>query len=117
MVIRREWEDGEFSIRDVRIAALLHEEMGRIIDSARLADRKHDDLPPRLRQTLELMMTGLSEKAGQLELSTHTVHDFVKRLYQILGVHSKGELIARHSARGKPPLNLRAPPPFLPPPV
>jgi DNA-binding CsgD family transcriptional regulator len=54
-------------------------------------------LPRRLRQTLELLLTGCSEKqlALTLQLSTHTVHDYVRELYKRLGVSSRSELFAQ----------------------
>lgn len=55
------------------------------------------DLPPRLRRLLERMLLGRSEKAlaRELELSAHTVHEYVKQLYRRLGVGSRAELMAR----------------------
>lgn len=54
-------------------------------------------LPPRLRQTLDLLLVGDSEKqiAGKLGISRHTVHVYVKALYKIHEVASRGELLAR----------------------
>jgi DNA-binding CsgD family transcriptional regulator len=53
-------------------------------------------LSPRLRQTLECLMTGDSEKqvALRLGLSRHTVHEYVSALYRRLGVNSRAELMA-----------------------
>jgi FixJ family two-component response regulator len=55
-----------------------------------------DQLTPRLRQTLELLLQGDSEKqvAFRLGLSRHTVHDYVKSLHRHFGVQSRGELMA-----------------------
>jgi DNA-binding NarL/FixJ family response regulator len=60
-----------------------------------------DDLPPRLTQTLELLLIGASEKqvAHQLKLSPHTVHGYVKSLYRLYGVGTRGELLAKHLKR------------------
>ena len=54
-------------------------------------------LPPRLRETLQLLVEGFSEKqlADQMKLSPHTVHDYVKALYRRMGVQSRAELVAR----------------------
>jgi DNA-binding NarL/FixJ family response regulator len=59
------------------------------------------DLPPRLGQTLELLLNGASEKqvANQLKLSRHTVHGYVKALYRLYGISSRAELLARHLKR------------------
>jgi DNA-binding CsgD family transcriptional regulator len=55
------------------------------------------DLAPRLRQTLELLVAGDSERqvALKLKISQHTVHVYVKQLYKRFGVNSRGELLAR----------------------
>jgi len=54
-------------------------------------------LSPRLREVLDLLLQGHSEKqvARELELSRHTVHDYVKELYHRLDVSSRSELLAR----------------------
>jgi DNA-binding CsgD family transcriptional regulator len=59
------------------------------------------NLPPRLTQTLELLLNGASEKqvARQLNLSQHTVHGYVKALYRHFKVSTRSELLARHLNR------------------
>ena len=63
--------------------------------------RKNLNLPanlsPRMRQTLEHLLAGLSEKeaATKMGLSVHTVHVHVKALYKRLNVTSRAELLAR----------------------
>lgn len=54
-------------------------------------------LPPALRRVLAELLTGASEKqiARTLELSKHTVHDHIKKLYVHFGVSSRPELMAR----------------------
>ncbi len=54
-------------------------------------------LTGRLRQTVDLLLAGKSEKeiAETLGLSTHTIHGYVKTIYQRLGVHGRSELIHR----------------------
>ena len=51
----------------------------------------------RLSQTLNELLAGSSEKqiAIKLELSRHTIHNYVKALHQRFGVSSRGELLAR----------------------
>jgi DNA-binding CsgD family transcriptional regulator len=58
-------------------------------------------LSPRMRQTLEGLMSGDSEKqiAGKLKVSPHTVHVYVKQLYKRFGANSRGELMARFVRR------------------
>ena len=54
-------------------------------------------LRPRLRQTLERLLAGDSEKqiAIRLGLSRHTVHVYVKGLYRHFQVNSRGELLSK----------------------
>jgi DNA-binding CsgD family transcriptional regulator len=49
-----------------------------------------------MRQTLERLLQGDSEKeiAVRFKRSRHTVHVYVKKLYQRYGVSSRGELFA-----------------------
>ncbi|MFD1875690.1 LuxR C-terminal-related transcriptional regulator [Hymenobacter bucti] len=53
------------------------------------------DLTARERQVLEGLVDGLSEKqvAARLELSTQTVHSYIKQLYRKLHVRSRAELV------------------------
>ena len=54
-------------------------------------------LSPRMRQTLERLLAGDSEKqiAARLAVSRHTVHVYVKAIYKGFGVSSRGELLAK----------------------
>lgn len=56
-----------------------------------------DGLPPRVRQTLDRMLAGDSEKqiASHLGVSRHTAHAYVKSIYRHYDVCSRGELLAR----------------------
>ena len=58
-------------------------------------------LSPRMRQTLERLLAGDSEKeiAARLRLSPHTIHVYVKTLYRRFDVCSRGELAARFITR------------------
>lgn len=51
----------------------------------------------RLRQTLECLLDGHSEKeaARALAVSRHTVHAYVKDLYDLFGVVTRAELMSR----------------------
>ncbi len=53
-------------------------------------------LSPRQRDTLTLLLQGLSDKevASRLGISRHTVNEYVKGIYLRLGVHSRGSLFA-----------------------
>ena len=54
-------------------------------------------LSPRMRQTLELLVRGDSERqiALKLKISPHTVHVYVKQLYKRFNASSRGELLSR----------------------
>jgi DNA-binding NarL/FixJ family response regulator len=54
-------------------------------------------LSHQVRTTLEHLKTGMSEKevAAAMQLSPHTVHCYVKRLYRSFGVRSRAELLVR----------------------
>jgi len=54
-------------------------------------------LPPRLKCLLFELLEGDSEKeiANRLELSRHTIHEYVKAIYARLDVSSRSELMAR----------------------
>jgi DNA-binding CsgD family transcriptional regulator len=87
-----------FGPREVAILKLLHDEIGPLV-GVRLATEDHlcrDGLSKRLRETLALLLQGLSEKqvAGQLDLSVKTVHEYVGMLYKHFHVSSRGELLA-----------------------
>ena len=61
------------------------------------AARVAAELSPRMRQTLDRLLAGDSEKeiAYRFGRSPHTVHVYVKKLYQRFGVCSRGELFSR----------------------
>jgi DNA-binding CsgD family transcriptional regulator len=87
-----------FGPREVAIMKLLHDEVGPLV-GVRLATEAHlcrDGLSKRLRETLSLLLDGLSEKqiASELDLSGKTVHEYVGMLYKHFRVSSRGELFA-----------------------
>lgn len=96
--LHRAWGDESFTKAQHRLVRLLHVELGRLWknDALRKAKDPHNDLPPRLQQTLHELLAGKSEKeiAAKLELSRHTIHNYVKALHQRMGVSSRGELLA-----------------------
>lgn len=55
------------------------------------------ELSPRLRETLEYLLAGDSEKqvAARLGISRHTVHLYVTALYRHFGVNSRAELLSK----------------------
>lgn len=54
-------------------------------------------LQPRLRTTLALLQRGSSEKqaAIHMNISPHTVHEYVKQIHRTFGVRSRGELLSK----------------------
>jgi len=58
-------------------------------------------LQPRLRKVMQHLLDGDGEKqvAAKLGLSRHTVHEYVKMLYQQLGVSSRSELLSQWVGR------------------
>jgi DNA-binding NarL/FixJ family response regulator len=54
-------------------------------------------LAPRLQRLLDCLILGKTEKqvAGELRLTRNTVHTYVKELYRVLDVTSRGELFAK----------------------
>jgi DNA-binding CsgD family transcriptional regulator len=58
-------------------------------------------LAPRVREVLDILMTGASDKeiAHRMRLSTHTVRQYVKMIYRAYGVSSRAQLIARATPR------------------
>jgi DNA-binding CsgD family transcriptional regulator len=64
----------------------------------RAAEKRFGSLPlsDAQRRVFDLLVAGLPEKAisRRLNLSQHTVHTHVTRIYHLLGVHSRAELLA-----------------------
>ena len=99
-----------------RMVRLFHVELGRLWkkDALRKAQDPTADLPPRLTQTLAALLEGMSEKqiAIKLQLSQHTIHNYVKALHQRFEVSSRGELLAKAGkikATFMPQLSMRPP--------
>lgn len=84
-----------FNDRERRLLDLFHRE------SRALAPRAPARLAPHLTRTLRALLRGLTEKqvATELELSPHTVHDYVAALYRRFGVTSRAELFAKVMAK------------------
>jgi len=97
--LHRAWDDEPFTPAHHKLVRLFHVELGRLWkkDAIRRAKDPATALPPRLTQTLNELLAGSSEKqiASKLDLSRHTIHNYVKALHQRFGVSSRGELLAR----------------------
>lgn len=59
-------------------------------------------LSPREKQTLCLLLGGLTDKeiAGRLGISRYTVNQYTKAIYVCFEVHSRGSLLAQLLRRG-----------------
>jgi DNA-binding CsgD family transcriptional regulator len=66
------------------------------------------DLSPRERQITQLIArgAGTANIAAGLHLSAHTVRDYVKAIFEKVGVSSRGELVARLFAEHYAPIHL-----------
>ena len=87
-----------FGMREVALLKLIHDEIAPLV-GVRLATEEHlcrDGLSKRLRETLELLLEGKSEKevAREMDLSVKTVHEYVGMIYKHFQVNSRGELMA-----------------------
>jgi len=98
-----------FSRRERRLLSLVHQEIGLLLGGplATAQEPGLSSLAPRLRQTMEALLEGDSEKqvALRLRVSVNTVHDYIKGLYRHFGVSSRAELLAHflRRLRGQPP--------------
>jgi len=97
--LHRERNARPFSARDRNIADLLVGHFGPKIllpPPANSLSRTVQELSPQLRRTLLLLLGGHSEKqvAREMDLSRHTVHDYVKQLYSRMKVNARSELLA-----------------------
>ena len=99
IALNRGLGEPDFSSRERSLLNLFHLELGRLIGGplASALGPNVAELSPRLRQTLNCLLEGDSEKqvATRLGLSTATVHQYVTALYRHFSVQSRGQLIAR----------------------
>jgi DNA-binding CsgD family transcriptional regulator len=107
--IHRARNDARFTQRDCDIVDLFHAECGRLYGGASgkaALDPRIAQLPPRVQRVLkELTSSGDGEKqiALRLGLSRHTVHEYVKVLYEKLGVTSRAELMSAFAVANSVP--------------
>lgn len=111
-ILYRPWNDRRFGPRDVRALRLFHAQLLRDCAAPLPYEANHlfpgagdpaAELSHRLRQTLDLLLAGDGAKqiAHKLDLSAHTVKDYIKALYRRLNVSSRAELMSRYVARPK----------------
>ena len=98
LYILRPRTDGPFTTRQQRLLHLFHDELNRILELDAARTERFDPLgrlSPRLRETLNLLAEGLSEKqvARNLCCSNHTIHGYVKELHKRLNVTNRAELL------------------------
>ncbi len=99
IVLYRAPTERQFSARDRRLLHLFHEELMPHLDQE-LAPPGCDpvsSLSPRLRQILDCLLDGDSEKqvAARVGLTPRTVNQYIKSIYRRFRVSSRAELMAR----------------------
>jgi DNA-binding CsgD family transcriptional regulator len=102
LLLKRAWGEPPFGPPERELLGLAHAESGRVFQTN--AERAcAPEYSPRERETLDLLLTGLSEKriAATLGISPHTVHNYVKVIFRKAGVGSRAELMARMLARAE----------------
>lgn len=97
--LHREWNAAPFSERDRILGDLLIQHFGPTLllpERELTVTSRVQRLSPQLRRVLLLLLSGLSEKqvAWQMDLSRHTVHEYVKLLYRQFQVQSRPALAA-----------------------
>lgn len=111
--LHRGWGEAQFTAEDVLHVRTLLESLDWLIEGRRHEHRGQAvlvELTPRLRQTLACLIEGQTEKqaAADLGISPHTIHQYAKRIYKMLGASTRGELVARARDLGVTPAVLRA---------
>lgn len=88
-----------FNERESRIAHITLSEIPSLHEDRGSASLKGEviSLTSRLREVMNCLIQGYGRKeiAGHLDLSVHTVNDYVAQVYSRFGVHSQAELIRR----------------------
>ncbi len=104
VTLNRDIGQTPYSEADRQWMQLLLEELTSFLGSELSLDDNcpYRTLPPRLLQVFELLMQGETEKAiaTTLNLSPHTVHEYVMDLYRRFRVNRRGALITAAYAMG-----------------
>jgi DNA-binding CsgD family transcriptional regulator len=103
IVLSRERSAPPFSAEDRELLAIVHDQLAWVLSEPR-SPTEEVHLSPRQRETLEQLLAGhsIKEIAASLGLSFHTVAEYVRGVYRAYGVRSRGELLARFVASGRP---------------
>jgi len=106
IALNRAIGERDFSPREQRLVSFLHAELGRLIRGPLVSATEpgFDGLSRRLRETLDSLLEGDSEKqvAARLGLSAATIHQYVTALYRHFGVGSRAQLLV-HVLKRMPP--------------
>lgn len=104
LVFVRPRGERDFTTRHRAIVRELHEKITALIGGplAGLHEPSPAHMPPRVRQTLQCLLEGDSDKqaARRLGLSRYTVNQYTKVIFAHFGVSSRTELLARWVRRG-----------------
>jgi len=94
----REVGGQSFSQRDRRLVHLVFSELTPLVGNklATFRPRNQAPLSPRLRQVLDLLLSGCSDKeiAGESQLAVSTVREYVTTIYRRYGVSNRARLLA-----------------------
>src|SRR5262245_53538696 len=98
VILNRAVGDRPFDRREQLLVQLFQQELVPLLGRALATSEQIEPagLSPRLRQTLEALLEGDSEKqaAARLGVGLRTVHEYVLALYRHFEVSSRGELLA-----------------------
>jgi DNA-binding CsgD family transcriptional regulator len=98
MAVSQDLGDRGPTARGTAILSLLNRRIAPLVGTVLVTRRQPGihRLSPRLRQTLDALLAGRSEKqvAADLGISQTTVHDHIGRIYRHFGVQTRGELMA-----------------------
>ncbi len=112
--MHRAWGEPQFTEAERDAFARLQSRLEPMM-RAWISQRAHGpsvlDLPARLRGVLACLIEGDSEKqvATRLELSPHTIHQYVKLIHTRMQVRSRGELLSWCAQHGVTAESVRAP--------
>ncbi len=103
--LQRPVGDRPFTEHERVLLELLIRQVGRSLRRTLVPSGTRSRLSPRLRETLEQILGGYGDKqiAARMNLSQHTVHEYVKELYRRFDVSGRQELVLRCLASKEQP--------------